>query len=48
MATSSDSGQTNIAAQVGTVAMLFILTTAVFVTSLMATGCYLFIRPGQL
>ena len=31
--------QTDISAQVGTVAMLFILTTAVFVSSLMATGC---------
>ncbi len=30
------------------VAMWFILTAAVLFTSLMATSCYLFIRPGEL
>ena len=38
----------DITANVGGVAMWFILTAAVLFTSLMATGCYLFIRPGQL
>ena len=40
--------QVDITENVGGVAMWFILTVTVLFTSLMATGCYLFIRPGEL